>query len=131
MFVIITYLVAAGIFLFVRYILFTSFILISQNKGKAAVVTYRCPSNTAVQVYNYQRKTARVVFGPDLVMLDPHETFNVLFLSGKVGGNIKFSRSINLPCLVIQFVELWFIFQWLNSYIVSVRLQWVYIIVRH
>ena len=29
-------------------------------------------------------KIARVVFGPDLVMLDPHETFNVLFLSGKL-----------------------------------------------
>jgi major vault protein len=46
-------------------------------------VTYRCPSNTAVQVYNYQHKTARVVFGPELVILDPHETFNVLFLSGE------------------------------------------------
>ena len=46
-------------------------------------MTYRCPSNTAVQVYNYQHKTARVVFGPNLVVLDPHENFNVLFLSGK------------------------------------------------
>ena len=62
------------------------------------MVTYRCPSNTAVQVYNYQHKTARVVFGPELVILDPHETFNVLFLSGKIslkslaisfGGRIK------------------------------------------
>ena len=47
------------------------------------MVTYRCPSNTAVQVYNYQHKTARVVFGPELVILDPHESFNVLFLSGR------------------------------------------------
>ena len=46
-------------------------------------MTYRCPSNTAVQVYNYQHKTARVVFGPNLVVLDPHENFDVLFLSGK------------------------------------------------
>lgn len=54
-----------------------------QNRDKTRVVTYRCPSNTAVQVYNYQHKTARVVFGPELVVLDPHETFNVLFLSGE------------------------------------------------
>ena len=65
-------------------------------------MTYRCPGNTAVQVnilikahfgvqcpilcttkvYNYQQRTARVVFGPDLVILSPHETFNVLKLSG-------------------------------------------------
>lgn len=54
-----------------------------QNRDKTRVVAYRCPSNTAVQVYNYQHKTARVVFGPELVILDPHETFNVLFLSGE------------------------------------------------
>lgn len=65
-------------------------------------MAYRCPGNTAVQVriliqahhdvnsivctikvYNYQQKTARVVFGPDLVILGPHETFNVLKLSGE------------------------------------------------
>ena len=34
-------------------------------------------------MYNYIEKTARVVFGPDLVVLDPHENFNVLSLSGK------------------------------------------------
>ena len=56
-----------------------------QNRDKTRVVTYRCPSNSAVQVYNYQQKTARVVFGPDLVILEPHETFNVLFLSGEGG----------------------------------------------
>ena len=54
-----------------------------QNRDKSRVVIYRCPSNSAVQVYNYQHKTARVVFGPNLVILEPHETFNVLFLSGK------------------------------------------------
>lgn len=35
------------------------------------------------QVYNYLEKTARVVFGPDLVILGPHENFNVLSLSGE------------------------------------------------
>ena len=57
--------------------------MFSQKRDKTMVVTYRCPSNSAVQVYNYQNKTARVVFGPDLVVLEPHEMFNVLFLSGE------------------------------------------------
>ena len=40
-----------------------------------------------VQVYNYLEKTARVVFGPDLVVLNPHENFNVLSLSGTTKNN--------------------------------------------
>ena len=37
------------------------------------------------QVNNYIEKTARVVFGPDLVVLElPHQTFNVLSLSGTI-----------------------------------------------
>eukprot|EP00054_Salpingoeca_dolichothecata_P011292 m.62738 g.62738 ORF g.62738 m.62738 type:complete len:842 (+) comp19396_c0_seq1:163-2688(+) len=45
------------------------------------VVTYRCPHNAAVQVNNFQDGKTRVVLGPDLVILGPHETFNVLHLS--------------------------------------------------
>ena len=56
----------------------------TQGRDKTRVVTYRCPGCTACQVYNYQQKTARVVFGPDLVILGPHENFNVLSLSGTV-----------------------------------------------
>uniref|UniRef100_K1PLE3 Major vault protein alpha n=1 Tax=Magallana gigas TaxID=29159 RepID=K1PLE3_MAGGI len=54
------------------------------GRDKTRVVTYRCPCNTAVQVYNYLEKTARVVFGPDLIILGPHENFNVLSLSGPI-----------------------------------------------
>lgn len=35
------------------------------------------------QVYKYQEKVGRVVFGPDMAILGPHEDFNVLSLSGK------------------------------------------------
>ena len=56
---------------------------ILKGRDRTRVVTYRCPGSTACQVYNYQRRTARVVFGPDLVVLGPHENFNVLSLSGK------------------------------------------------
>lgn len=71
---------------------------VSKTRDKTRVVTYRCPSNCAVQVYNYQHKTARVVFGPDLVVLGPHESFNVLFLSA---GKPKKEGALITVCLVL------------------------------
>jgi len=59
----------------------------NQNAGNAErdrtrVVSYRAPHNSAVQIYDYKDKKARIVFGPDLVMLGPEEHFTVLSLSG-------------------------------------------------
>jgi len=51
-------------------------------RDKTRVVTYRIPHNSAVQIYDYKAKKARVHFGPDLIMLDPDEQFTVLSLSG-------------------------------------------------
>ncbi|XP_064383731.1 major vault protein-like [Halichondria panicea] len=69
-----------------------------QSRDRTRVITYRCPSNTAVQVYNYLKKTARVVFGPDLVILGPHETFNVLFLSA---GKPKKQGALISICIML------------------------------
>lgn len=51
------------------------------KRNKTRVVKYRCPHNSAVQVYDHKNKTSRVIFGPDLAVLGPHENFNVLSLS--------------------------------------------------
>jgi len=40
------------------------------------------PHNAAVQIYDYKKKVSRVVFGPDLVMLEPDEQFSIISLSG-------------------------------------------------
>jgi len=53
-------------------------------RDKSRVITYRIPHNSAVQIYDYKSKTARVVLGPDLVMLGPDEQFTVSSLSGEV-----------------------------------------------
>lgn len=45
------------------------------------VVVYRVPHNSAVQLYDYKLKRSRVVFGPDLVMLQPDEQFSIISLS--------------------------------------------------
>ncbi|XP_043091171.1 major vault protein isoform X1 [Puntigrus tetrazona] len=52
------------------------------ERDKNRVVSYRVPHNAAVQVYDYREKKARVVFGPEMVMLGPDEQFTVLSLSG-------------------------------------------------
>jgi len=52
------------------------------ERDKTRVVSYRIPHNSAVQIYDYKAKKARVVFGPDLIMLCPEEQFTVLSLSG-------------------------------------------------
>jgi len=52
------------------------------ERDKTRVATFRAPHNSAVQIYDYKEKKARVVFGPELIMLGPDEQFNVISLSG-------------------------------------------------
>lgn len=52
------------------------------ERDKTRVVSYRVPHNAALQVYDYREKKARVVFGPEMVMLGPDEQFTILSLSG-------------------------------------------------
>jgi len=78
----------------------------SQNRSKDAslewdatrVVTYRVPHNSAVQIYDYKGKRARIVFGPERVMLDPDEQFTLLSLSG---GKPKQPNQIKAICLLL------------------------------
>ena len=80
----------------------------TKKRDKSRVVTYRCPSNSAVQVYNYQKRTARVTFGPDMVILDPHENFNVLSLSAGKPKKENALRSLALmlgPDFITDIIE--------------------------
>uniref|UniRef100_A0A8C5QM58 Major vault protein n=1 Tax=Leptobrachium leishanense TaxID=445787 RepID=A0A8C5QM58_9ANUR len=70
----------------------------AQPRNKTRAVTYRVPHNAAVQVYDYREKKARVVFGPELVILGPDEQFTVLSLSG---GTPKRSNVIKAICLLL------------------------------
>ncbi|XP_076853066.1 major vault protein [Brachyhypopomus gauderio] len=67
-------------------------------RDKTRVVSFRVPHNAAVQVYDYREKKARVVFGPDLVMLGPDEQFTVLSLSG---DKPKRANVIKAICLLL------------------------------
>ncbi|VDI74248.1 Hypothetical predicted protein [Mytilus galloprovincialis] len=77
-----------------------------KGRDKTRVKTYRCQGNTAV--YNYLEKTARVVFGPDLVILGPHENFNVLSLSACKPKKCDAMRSLCLmlgPDFITDIIE--------------------------
>jgi major vault protein len=65
-------------------------------RKKSSVVTYRIPHNSAVQIYDYKAKKARVVFGPELIMLGPDEQFTVLSLSGNTPKTPKILNVIAL-----------------------------------
>ena len=59
---------------------------------KTRVVTFNCPYNTVLQIYNFKTDKNRIVFGPEYVMLEPDEQFNIMYLSGKtpkVPGVVK------------------------------------------
>ncbi|KAM4598389.1 major vault protein [Polymixia lowei] len=70
----------------------------ARDRDKTKVVSYRVPHNAAVQVYDYREKKARVVFGPEMVMLGPDEQFTILSLSG---DKPKRANVIKAVCLLL------------------------------
>ena len=67
-------------------------------RDKSKVITYRVPHNACVQIYDYKSKKARIVFGPELVMLGPDEQFTILNLSGE---KPKVPNKIRAICLLL------------------------------
>lgn len=65
---------------------------VTVERDKTRAVVFHVPQNAAVQLHDYKNRSARTVFGPDLVMLNPDEAFTILSLSGgkpKVPNTIK------------------------------------------
>jgi len=69
-----------------------------KSRDKTRVVNFRVPHNAAVQIYDFKEKKARVVYGPELVMLGPDEQFTLLSLSG---GKPKKPNVIKSLCLLL------------------------------
>ncbi|CAF1313291.1 unnamed protein product [Rotaria sordida] len=68
------------------------------KRDKSKLITYRVPHNAAVQIYDFKSKKARIIFGPELVMLGPDEHFTLLSLSGTVP---KKPNQIQTLCLLL------------------------------
>jgi major vault protein len=67
-------------------------------RDKSKVIAYRVPHNACVQIYDYKSKKARIIFGPELVMLGPDEQFTLLNLSGE---KPKVPNKIRAICLLL------------------------------
>jgi len=52
------------------------------KRDKTRIVAYKCPFNSIMQIYNMKEKSNRIVFGPNLAILDPDEEFTLMSLSG-------------------------------------------------
>jgi major vault protein len=70
----------------------------STKRDKSKLVAYRVPHNACVQIYDYKQKKARIIFGPELVMLGPDEHFTLISLSG---GVPKKANQIQSLCLLL------------------------------
>jgi major vault protein len=66
------------------------------QRDKTRAVVFHVPQNAAVQIHDYKERTARTVFGPDLVMLGPDESFTVLSLSGGKPKQANLIKSLAL-----------------------------------
>ena len=54
------------------------------KREKWKLVSYHVPQNEALQVYDYKAKKSRIIFGPDIVMLEPDEHFTYINRSGSM-----------------------------------------------
>jgi major vault protein len=70
----------------------------STKREQSKLITYRVPHNACVQIYDYKSKKARIIFGPELVMLGPDEHFTLLSLSGSIP---KKPNQIHTLCLLL------------------------------
>jgi len=68
------------------------------KRDKTRAVSYRVPHNAAVQIYDYKRNVSRIIFGPDLAILQPDEQFTVLNLSA---GRPKKPNAVQTLCLFL------------------------------
>jgi major vault protein len=65
-------------------------------RDKTKAIVYRAPHGSVVQVYDYKEKKARVVFGPELIILGPDEQFTVVSLSGDTPKRADVIKSLSL-----------------------------------
>lgn len=77
-------------------------------RDKTKVISYRIPTGKCVQVYNYKSKENKIVFGPELILLQPDEILTLLSLSGGKPKRENCIQSLSLllgPEIISDLVE--------------------------
>lgn len=54
------------------------------TRDKSWAIKFKAPHNSAVQLFDYKSKNGRIVFGPDVILLEPYEQISVIELSGNI-----------------------------------------------
>jgi len=67
------------------------------SRVKHRLVRFRVPHNHAVQIYDYKARVSRVVYGPELVTLEPDEQFTIISVSGGQPKVPNALTSLSLP----------------------------------
>lgn len=67
-----------------------------EKRDKTKMVCHRVPHSFAVQIYNFENNQSRVVYGPQLAMLEPNETFTELCFSAGCPKKEGQTKSISL-----------------------------------
>lgn len=78
------------------------------ERDKTRVISYRISSGKCVQVYNYKTRENKIVFGPELILLQPDEILTLLSLSGGKPKKENVIQSLSLllgPEIISDFVE--------------------------
>lgn len=77
-------------------------------RDKTKVISYRIASGKCVQVYNYKTKENKIIFGPDLILLQPDEILTLLSLSGGKPKKENVIKTLSLllgPEIISDIVE--------------------------
>jgi len=77
----------------------------SKTRDKKQIVTYPVADNCVVQIFDYKGKNTRIVFGPELVLLQPFEEFTVMKLSGGIPKRENQEQAIQVPLGQINFED--------------------------
>lgn len=79
-----------------------------EPRDKTKVISYKIAQGKCVQVYNYKTKENKIVFGPELILLQPDEILTLLSLSGGKPKRENCIKSLSLllgPEIISDLVE--------------------------
>lgn len=79
-----------------------------EPRDKTKVISYKISQGKCVQVYNYKTKENKIVFGPELILLQPDEILTLLSLSGGKPKRENCIKSLSLllgPEIISDLVE--------------------------
>jgi major vault protein len=80
----------------------------NEPRDKTKVISYKIAQGKCVQVYNYKTKENKIVFGPELILLQPDEILTLLSLSGGKPKRENCIQSLSLllgPEIISDLVE--------------------------